>query len=693
MRRKIPFIYLILCLILIVTTVSATGHVIDVFYSPMANASESLTIDFSSFLLRIHTDSDLACKYSITSGLHYSEMPGNFDYDSGRNHEKTFNNINDGVYNYYIKCINSSFNNSFEPSELEFDLRINSLISGDIVLLPESPLKAGKVELTLLTSKTVSQTPMLSYSFDGIVYNKVSLFGSENSWRGYFIVPESIGDAVGSFKLIATDLEGRQGDKITKGEVFIADTTKPKPISYINAAGYQGQIKLDWYFDEELKEFKIYRSTSPNADYTDFYKTNGKSPFLDNLVEKGKTYYYRISGVDESGNEGELSREVYATALIDNSSQSFGLDLSLMGKVDNFISDIDSLILDIDNIGTSISSKSEKEKNLFSNLGFAKDADNAKSELNSLKSDVLKYKLQDLTNAELESKLGSSKLKLDIIKKKVPEDIVITLEDSRTENIKKEDVESSILELNSTISEKEKEKNLKDSLKLIQDSGLKIQSSFYVCDIVYLDGTKKEISAVERNINSELEKSETALFYEFIPKELSESASQINIKNSNYRIIKEDPVLSFGLDNKKIFYSFNKASALSSLKDIKIVLISLNEENVKSGAGITGYSIFFDLGNQRYLGIFIGALLSAGLLFYFVYLKKKKLSSDFFDLDKDVDEAFYSIKKGDIKKAEEIYSLLNETYKKLDKKEKHRAYPIIDSLRNKILASKSLHGK
>jgi len=625
----------------------------------------------------------------MTSGVNFNDMSGNFDYNSGVNHEKSFYGVEDGLYKYYIKCRNSSMDNSFNPTELEFDLRVDLLVSGAIDLSPESPLKSGKVDVSLITTKTISQNPQLSYSFDGVVYNKIPLFGNQQNWKGYFIIPDSIGDAIGSFKLSATDLEGRTGELITDGGVFIVDTTKPQTISYLNAVGSQGQIRVDWHYDDsDISKFKIYRSNSPNSDYSNFYTTVSTSPFLDNMVEKGKTYYYRVTGVDSAGNEGELSREVYATALIDSSSSTTnsGLDINLVGGVDSFIGDIDSLSSDIDNIASSISSKSAVEKDLYSSLGYTKEANNAKSKLTSLKSDVLQYKLQDLTKAELDSKISSSKLKLDIIRKSVPEDIVITLQDSRTESIQRADIESSLLLLNSSISDIEKETDTTDSLKMIKDSGLSIQSNFYVCDIVYLDGTKKEISVVERDINSQLEKSENASFYEFIPKELAESASLINVANLGYRVIQEDPVISFGLDNKKIFYSFDKASTLSSLRDIKIVLISLSASNEKSNSILTGYSILFNLTNQGYSWVIIIVIfILLGLFIYFIIIKKKKHSQSFIDLDRDCDEAFNLLKNGDVKKAEEIYKTLNENYKKLDKKEKERAFPILDSLRNKIL--------
>jgi hypothetical protein len=92
---------------------------------------------------------------------------------------------------------------------------VNSLVSAKISLSKESPLKTGKVEVTLLTSRLISQTPSLTYSFDGIVYNDLPLYGSDTTWKGYLIISKNIEQGVVSFRFKASDLEGRLGQEIT----------------------------------------------------------------------------------------------------------------------------------------------------------------------------------------------------------------------------------------------------------------------------------------------------------------------------------------------------------------------------------------------------------------------------------------------------------------------------------------------
>ena len=94
-----------------------------------------------------------------------------------------------------------------------------------------------------------------------------------------------------------------------------------------------------WLDEEDIDEFKIYRSTSPGVGYTDFHTETENEPFRDRGVEKGKTYYYRVTAIDKAGNEASLSKEVYATVLLNeqSTSSSSGLELRLRGRVDNFL--------------------------------------------------------------------------------------------------------------------------------------------------------------------------------------------------------------------------------------------------------------------------------------------------------------------------------------------------------------------
>jgi len=435
-------------------------------------------------------------------------------------------------------------------------------------------------------------------------------------------------------------------------------------------------------FLEEVEEFNIYKSESPNPDYTDFYKTTDENPFYDTMVEEGKVYYYRVAAVDEAGNIGDLSREVYATPLLENVSSEEGLSLELRGYVDNFITEIDSVINDINDIKSSIPSKSDDEKTLFADLKLEKEINDEKSKLNSLKRDVEKYKEQDLTKEELNKKLDSSRLRLNIIKKKIPESLVILEKDVAKEEINEDKINEAILELNIELSEKGKRRSVENTLKLIEESNLKIDSYYYITEIVYLDGTKKEISIVKRVISGELDNKKNTSFVEIIPKSVASSVSDMKVMNFNYNIIREDPVLSFNSDVKEIFYYVNNELDTDTLKETKLVLVQIFEEQ-ESKLGITGY-FFMDIERIEYIGIGAGVFIVLLLLIYFFYLKKRKRSRIYLEMYEKIKEARENLEQNKIKEAREIYNFLKDNYLNLNKKDKVRIYREIEDLQNKI---------
>lgn len=99
-------------------------------------------------------------------------------------------------------------------------------------------------------------------------------------------------------------------------------------LSYtVNAAGFNAvsdlslslsgdkSIELSWSYEalELVSSFNIYKAqtsiTSSNKD-SFLYSETSQASFKDFEVEKGKTYYYRITAVNEAGKETELSNEV-----------------------------------------------------------------------------------------------------------------------------------------------------------------------------------------------------------------------------------------------------------------------------------------------------------------------------------------------------------------------------------------------
>ncbi len=682
MKKLIMITAIIFCLFL----VGAKDQSINLIYQFNDTSSLEKSIDFSSLLLKVSTDRDATCKYDTDEGITYENMDGSFDLTYGKLHEKSLTGLGDGIYKYYIKCKD---NQSNVGEETELVIRVNSLVTGQIVLEEEEPLKDGRYEVTLVTSKVVSQAPTLSSSFDGIVYDPIPLIGNEKVWKGHLIIPKNFGEGVVSFKFKANDLEGREGTEITSGGAYLIDTYNPSTITSIKATGYKGEIKLEWNLNEEnIETYNIYRSVSQEVKTTDFYEEAEESPFFDKGIEDGKTYYYRITAVDEAGNEGELSTEVHATALLENGTTSQGLDPQLVGKVDNFLTEIEMTNGEIESIENSASSKQGEEKELFEELDLIKEIQNSKSELNLLKKDVEKYKLQDLNEEELDRKINSARVKMDIIEKKVPESITIIEQDTSKEEISEEEIRETILEMQPDILERTKEKSVKESKRIIEESELEVQSSFYVTEIIYMDGTKKTISIIKRELSSKLEEIEWSGegdFIEVIPKNLAETASEIEVSGANYQIVKEDPIISFGPDSKKIFYYFEKQASPSLMKGIDFVFVSIVEEQQDSG--ITGY---FIIGEEikDYGGIILGITSVLGLIVYFIYLKKNKCSEQFLQLNYKIKESKDYLKKGEKDKAVQNYLGIRNLYDKLDKKEKKKIYTKIKRLHEKIKESK-----
>ncbi|MCX6750034.1 MAG: hypothetical protein NTZ83_01100, partial [Candidatus Pacearchaeota archaeon] len=499
-----------------------------------------------SIVLRIKTSVETECFYG--GGISPSVL---FDGEYGLTHEAYLKELEEGFHEYYVRCGNSS------NPVMEINFATSIPIYATIGLSEEPPLREGKYKIDLITSKTSLGVPTLEYSFDELVYKPIFLKGSGESWEGNLIIPESVGETVCSFRFKARDLSGEEGTNIIGDNSFIVDTSKPSAISIINAIGYEGEIKLNWFFDEAIDEFNVYRSEDPQVDYTEFYKVSTKKYFYDNDVEKGKTYYYRVAGVDEAGNIGDLSKEVYATALLSNYSKESGLNPSLVGKVDNFITEINSVLENIDGINSLIDLKEEKQKEIFRGIKLDKELEGAISELNSLKRDVESYKLQDLSEEELNKKISSATLRLNIIKKKVPEDITIINEKQVDRVLNEENVQKAFLEYFSE-TEYDYKKEIAETLKIIEDKKVKITSNFYGLEIMYLDGTKKRITLIEDSINSEVGNLENFYFAIIIPKEITEKASELKIMNLEYNVIKEDPVISFNSDTKEIIYYINK---------------------------------------------------------------------------------------------------------------------------------------
>jgi hypothetical protein len=115
------------------------------------------------------------------------------------------------------------------------------------------------------------------------------------------------------FKIIA-NREGRNAETSAINNFItlssLEDQTPPSPPAAVEAAltTIPGQVTVFWApsSDPDLKGYRVYRSELANAPYTlvsNMLIAKGQERYTDMAVMPGKKYYYRVTAVDQAGNE------------------------------------------------------------------------------------------------------------------------------------------------------------------------------------------------------------------------------------------------------------------------------------------------------------------------------------------------------------------------------------------------------
>lgn len=630
-------------------------------------------------MFKVQTSTESLCRFSKQEDAAFAIMDS-FDENLQTVHKKTLINLQDGVYKYYVKCRDyyDNTNTSTESTE-NFSFIISNAISAQIILEDEI-LNAGKHELKLITTKVPQSTPILRYSYDGISYDPIVLYGSSTSWKGFLIIPSSAGEEIGSFKFEARDFESRLGTSIIGDNIFLVDTMAPSTPSSIEAEGSYGEVKLEWILsdDEEIEKINIYRSEDPGVDLTDFYEEleGDDEIFYDSDIENGETYYYKISFEDKAGNKGSLSREVQATTLLGKTSSSNGLSPSLLGSVDALLSEINLAEIEITNSNNMINSLNSEEKAQMKYFKVTDSLSSATSELSLLKKTVEAYKLTDTTKEVLDGKLSSSQVRLNVIKKKIPNSISLLDSDEKSFQPTEDSLRTALLEYSSELSPNEISKQVKKSLSKIEESNLKINSAISIFEIIYLDGSKESKTIIEHSLDSSLEREEGSKFLIRFPSS-SIDLSSLSVKNLDYAT-EQEGLISFETDNKKIIYTLDQELDAQILNEITISLIALEESQTQ----LTGYFLS-EVPSGGSIAATLSILLISGLVAYLLYMRQqrqKQVSLDFLERAREVRSLQ---KQGQNEKANKLYESLKSEYSLLSKDQKRKVFEQIKHLTKK----------
>ena len=671
------FLFFLIIVVFFSSRCFASSTSLLVNFNISSNVSSSYTypdiIRTSWVMLQINTDKIADCKYSQVSNLDYNSMEGVFDYSLDTIFKKNFAGLSDGTYNLYVKCIDSL---GVRSNEMAITFNTISPVSTKIFYPDDNiHLKGGRTEINLVTSKPVSQMPLLSYTLNGLSYDSVPLIGVGSNWKGYIIIPLDSKEKVGSFKFGARDFDGVLGEEIISGGVFLIDTLRPGTIVDIRGIGYENNINLKWYLESDYSKFRIYRSTLQNPDYIDFYKEINTLNFVDTSVEKGKTYFYRVSAVDEAGNEGDLSPVVSATVLFENNSVVDGLPVEFLSLVDNSLVEVEAIKSRIGSLESSFSSGSELDSQLYQELELSKDVASAKSEIESLKKELALYKTQTLSKSELERKLDSISVKVAVIKKKVPESITLKEQNHVVKSLQESDINRILLESFPSYTEEENNQIISDSKSLINGQ-FKGDTYGYSFDITYMDGSRKSYTLIRESLGSNIVQNNNYSIMLYVPKEIASSVSEFSVKKLNYQVLKDDPILSFDSSVRSISYVLNKELDLSGIKDTKVLAVA-NLKTIQQGDSvITGNSISEDFGGKTSYVIilsFILVLILSG--YYLIHIRKMNNGlesiSDVGDILESLERFMF---EGDLSSTVKYYGILQEKYRVLTKKDKLELY-------------------
>ena len=626
-------------------TLNKTGAV-NSSMPKIISSSPSGIVSKDSTILIIKTNEVATCKYD-SANANYENLTNTFSNTLSTNHNQSLNGLSQGEHNYYVRCQDANGYTMNESAIIKFTVDLPP--SAQISLSYSSPVKAGTIEVTVITSENLENAPNLEYSFnDANARKQISLTGSNSNWKGYLIITELDDNKIGTFYFTATDNVGNIGTKITSGNIFVVDTKKPDaPQSTKALSEPDGSVKVSWYYSgEEADYFNIYRSTASGINYVDFYaKSNGSTQFIDRATIDKVTYYYKISTVDKAGNEGSLSEEIFATSLnkeVTNSSSASSkseestvpklLPPNLVPRVDIFIKKIDKLLIDITDAVKQLDEKPQEKKGLIAEFNIVEQVNAAKSKAEGLKQQLESFKLDYAAQDELEQKLSAVDLEAKKIEKITPKDIDILEKSDFSLGMGKEDFQNAVNELFKDGSFNEQEKSNYIDKNFREKDKIKIDVSVKVVVIFFLDGTKSEKSMVKKSLSYQGARNlSDVIVVETIPKSIAQNVNEIEFLNQKYEVVKEDPIVKFGFlkfnsNGEHISYNLNKRINLDEIKNAKTVVLLSPNEIIKILNQATGFSIFslknLGLSRTQMIFVWLGILIIIGLLAYYLLFVK-----------------------------------------------------------------------
>ena len=365
----------------------------------------------------------------------------------------------------------------------------------------------------------------------------------------------------------------------------------------------------------------------------------------------GKSYAYRISTIDEAGNEGPLSEEVSLlmkgisiTAVevpAENSDRSIAKVKLTMAEIDRTISEADSLLANFNTLRTKFKTDNE----VFLVLGPSEMIKEAKVLLLKKKEELGLLKSANLADENVGEEFQAIKDEIDQVKHTVISNIKTETEESFAVKAVEEQfstvISSYLDKKKQTLSQAEKEDYLLSAKKL--QLGVAVTATIQKVEITYLNGTSEKLVLIRKEVietkNMARDSSLGFSLIEYIPKELASSVDEM-ILGKGAEVIDPDPLLQYSFsETGKFDYSYFLKKAVdteAAAKTLTIIVPEITtssalpaaENNDKSWDFLTGNAIVSLVGKISLYdaGIAVGILSIVILFIYSLIYSEKEIS-------------------------------------------------------------------
>ncbi len=612
----------------------------------------------------------------LSTGTRINSRKSNITYTSPGNYTNIII-VNDEHNNSKNRSINIEVDNSFSIT-----IQARDALDG-------SAVREGTVELD-------GETEELDANGNAYFYSR----GRDNEVtvlaENYSIYQEELNITKDeTFKILLERLEYNKNPTVTlirpaNNSGVIGTTTE-----LVFKAEHIRQSNCSVYINEKLTGFyALLGSLSVAAN------DGSEKPFgimeLDN-----KTYWWKVECVDDKGRSG--TSEAWQFTSGSKLQETIEKKPESIAQLDSRAKELSAVLDDMNGLPADVKLAAEA----FGLISIVEE--NAKSIRNAVRDiDGLKFN-NGISESEREIQASRLAAEAEELFKNTPSLVILLDSKQYVDYISKEDLESLMAEYlanadadasppkdsveiigDENEDEKKEEAKISDSrlLKILEDIQQEavISTKVVKLKVTLHDGSSKELSGMIREIKT-YNLTKGAFILEVIPKSIAQSAAEI-ISPTAFRIIKEDPIISFGIDgDAKIAYYVEKGIDLELFRDSKTALF-IDPEDIPDNM-MTGFAVrSIKLPKINWmLSLIITSVLIGGLAIsstklgglraakYALYLAQRKNRLHYVNVI--VNDIKDNLDLGKIDKALELYKEAGNAYADLPTIAKNDAYCIL----------------